>query len=138
MNIKIIKRIENLEAQIGQPGAAPSLIMICWESNKNVWAFTKIYDTAGNKTRQRTGTADSLREIGFQADFHGRIILNTLGNPDPDIYETALWFDADELRTGLDPNAPHTVYIEKITPDAEETTVEITISEAPGEGSKNG
>lgn len=104
MRINILKRLEAVERAAKRGGEQPSLIMIHYDSESEKWSVTEHYSAENRKKpanhRTKTSAFDHLKDFFFPAEFQGRVILDTFGNPDPVICENLFCWHIEELRVG--------------------------------------
>lgn len=126
MNLSIIKRIVAIENIVQRPSAVPSLIMISYNSTAKEWKIVESYEIGQGKKKtfkEKQHTAKHLKDYIFPADGNPRIIMDTFGNPDPNIFENLFCFDLKELQGDLKAGGAVSISIETIKEPEDGSTI---------------
>lgn len=131
MNVSILKRLAAIESKVQKPEAVPSLIMIGYDDTRKQWSISETYSSGtGKKQTFKTKDyfVDRLQQCCFPAEGNPRVIMDTFGSPDPDIYENLFCFDLADLRQDLKPGDTGALSIAAIRgSDDGSTTCEIVV-----------
>ena len=126
MNVQILKRIAAIENRVQRPSELPSLIMIGYNSTAAEWKITESYEIGRGRKKafkEKQCTAKHLKDYLFPAEGNPRVIMDTFGNPEPDIYENLFFFDLRELRKDLKAGEAVSIGIEAIREKEDESTM---------------
>lgn len=131
MNVQILKRLAAVESKVQKPEAKPSLIMIYYDEARKQWSILESYPRGkGKKQTFKTKDCfiDRLQQYRFPPEGNPRVIMDTFGSPDPDIYENLFCFDLADFRQDLKPGDTGTFSISAIRgSDDGSTTCEIVV-----------
>lgn len=131
MNVQILKRIAAIENRVQRPSAAPSVIMISYNSVSEEWQICESYEIGQGKKKtfkHKNQAVKQLKDYLFPAVGNSRVIMNTFDSPDPNIFGNLFFFDLDELRTDLKAGEAVSIGIESIRETEEgATTAEIVV-----------
>lgn len=102
MKVSLLKRLEAIEIKVKKGEEVPPLIMIHYNKQKQKWCIRPFWpDEYQHKAAEKFGAeVDRLQDYYFPAEFTGRVLLDAMASPDPDIQGCLFSFKIDELREG--------------------------------------